>query len=400
MNTFRKSLKLCLLEDASEMGGVQHSSLNLLLGLKVDSSINPMIILPEEGVFSGLCRDSEINYCILPKPALKGTSFSIWNDWIRLPNFKAMWQNWHQIRWYANQLYSFWQENPPDIVLTKGMGAHFAGGLACKTAGIPCIWHLQDFISERYLGLYKKIFGYYANRLADFLIADGMSIIQQLPNSAQRKTKVIFNGVDVDTFYQPDIRDEIRKILNIPTNAYVIGHIARLTPWKGQHLLLAAFSKYAAKHPNAFLLLIGSPLFGEEEYLSYLKNKIAQYNLTNRVIMPGYRTDLGAILAAMDIFIYPSVEKDTSPLSLIGALAAGLPAGVSSIPGLEEMVNGCKGVQLFKNRSIKEMEEIMMYFESEDRRKSAIEINRQWAKDHFSLETYVMQITQVIKQFV
>jgi glycosyltransferase involved in cell wall biosynthesis len=389
-------MKLLILEDATEMGGVQHSTLNLLLGLKGDPNINAILLLPGEGTFANACREANISFTFYQKIPLFQSSISLWNDTLRLPNIVGLIGNFSRSNRQSKILLSVIRQFKPDVVLTKGMGAHLNGGRVCKKLDITCVWHQQDFISERYGGIYRWFFGKLALRYASYIIADGTPIRQQLPQRLQLRCSVVFNGVPLDQFYKPESRSKARAEFQIPENAYVIGHLARLTPWKGQHLLLQAFVNYAKENGTAHLILIGSPLFEGDNFLAHLQAQIQSAGLMGRVHLPGYRTDLGWVLSAIDTFIYPSVEKDTSPLALISAMAAGLPVGVSDIDGLREMVDGCLGAVLFENRSIREMENIMKHFESVELREQASELNRSWAQNYFSLAAYTAKMKDIL----
>jgi glycosyltransferase involved in cell wall biosynthesis len=389
-------MKILILEDESEMGGVQHSTLNFLLGLKAIEQIETMLLLPSAGPFARICEAEGLPFALYSKLPLYPSSISFAQDRLRLPNLTGLFRNQWRSRQQVRALIPLFQSYQPDVVLTKGMGAHINGGRACRQLGIPCVWHQQDFISERYGGAYRKLFGWLARRYAHFLIADGNPIRDQLPKDVRARCGVLFNGVPLDSFYQPAEKQAARIDLGIPNEAYLIGNLARLTPWKGQHLLIQAFAQYAKENPNAHLLLIGSPLFESENYLPFLYQLTAKLGVEGKVHLPGYRTDLGFVLSSIDTFIYPSVEKDTSPLALISAMAAGLPVGVSDISGLREMVEGCSGAQLFKNRDVTAMRSVMAQFEDTEVRIQAGKANRAWAQEHFSQEVYTERMLKTL----
>lgn len=389
-------MRLLILEDASQMGGVQHSTLNFLRGLQSISEVYPLLLLPGPGPFSEICEQEDLPFAFYPREELVSSSISLLGDRLRLPNLLGLINNQRKIRQQVHTLLPIMQNFQPDIVLTKGMGAHLKGGRACRILGIPCVWHQQDFISERYGGTYRRLFGWLVRQYARHIIADGSPIRAQLPPTVQTRCSVVLNGVPLETFYQPEQRTEARAAFQIPKDAYLIGHLARITPWKGQHLLLEAFSQYAKENLASHLLLIGSPLFGGEAYLRQLQRRIKELGLEERVHLPGYLNNLGFALSAIDTFIYPSVEKDTSPLALISALAAGLPAGVSDILGLREMVEGCEGVVLFPNRNLEQMRSVMAHYADPDLRGTAARINRAWAQSHFSQEAYTTQLLNIL----
>jgi glycosyltransferase involved in cell wall biosynthesis len=87
------------------------------------------------------------------------------------------------------------------------------------------------------------------------------------------------------------------------------------------------------------LLIAGSPVFDHDGYERSLRKMADECGLTDRVKFAGYRRDLPDVLAAMDIFAYTSIEKDTSPLALLSAMAAGLPIVAFDIEGVRELID-------------------------------------------------------------
>ena len=98
----------------------------------------------------------------------------------------------------------------------------------------------------------------------------------------------------------------------------------------------------------------------------------------------------------MDLFIYPSIEKDTSPLALLGALSGGLPVTVSSIESLEEIIEIFPAISLFDPLNKIEIINIFRMFEIERVR---IEISKSIKlefKNHFNLKTHIQNMMEVI----
>lgn len=328
--------KIHFLESSSSMGGVEFSTLYLTQHL--DRTVwEPLVICPTEGDLPQACRQSGVPVAIQPLPSPRSTSFRFGIDH-RLPNPISWAWNLPGLLVAALRLRRFFRQHPPDLIVTKGLTAHFYGGLAAHLAGNPCIWHLQDFISERYWGLFRWFLGLVARHIPDHIIVDGTPIAHQLPADIQERVSVVLNGVDAQVFHPGLDGAPVRRELDIPLEALVIGNVARLTPWKGQHHLLDVFAHLAPEFPNAYLLLVGSPVFGTDRYERRLKERTQELELEGRVIFAGYRRDLPQVLAAMDIFAYTAVEKDTSPLALLSAMAAGLPVVAFDIPGVEEVL--------------------------------------------------------------
>lgn len=328
---------IVFVESAAAMGGVQFST--LYLGQHLNSMMwQPIVVCPAEGDLTVACRSSGIAAHSLDCPQLRSTSFRIGRNSAHLPNpLNLAWDGWATMI-AARKLTRFLKQVKPDLVVTKGLFSHFYGGLAARQLGIPCIWHLQDFISERYWKLYRRFFGHVARWIPDRVVADGASISRQLPRTVQARTSVIHNGVDT-TVFRPGLNGRcVRRELGIPLDAIVIGHVGRMTPWKGQHYLLEAFASIAASTQNVYLLFAGAPVFDSDAYQRGLINRTAKLGLNDRVKFAGYRCDLPLVLAAMNVFAFTSIEKDTSPLTLVSALSSGLPIVAFAIEGVREML--------------------------------------------------------------
>lgn len=382
------SRKVIFIGSASDMGGVEFSTLYLA------SHLNPMlwnvtVVCPREGRLSSACRDAGVRAEIVPMPDLISTSFRVGKVDTRFPNLIAWLWNGLAILLAASRLWRFLSQNATDLVVTKGVYAHFCGGLAARRAGVKCIWHVQDFISERFGGLYRSVFGLLAGSLPDGIVVDGTAIARQLPYRIQNRVSIVLNGVDTQSFRPGRDGDAVRKQLGIAVDDVVIGHAARITPWKGQHHLLEAFGEIAKRYPQARLLLVGAPTFDNDIYEQKLRVRTQELELSHQVVFAGFRSDLPQVLSAMDIFAYPSVEKDTSPLALLSAMASGLPVVAFDIDGVREVL-GETGVLIPVKDECKLADAMELMLQDAALRKLMGIQSREKAVAQFSLEKYVV----------
>ncbi|MFS7491736.1 glycosyltransferase [Carnobacterium maltaromaticum] len=142
----------------------------------------------------------------------------------------------------------------------------------------------------------------------------------ELPN-----VEILRNGLDLEYFrYDPEIRQQRRKELNITDDTFVVGHIGRYQFQKNHNFLIDIFKEIHEKDNNTKLFLIG---YGEltEEVWTKIKNN----NLENYVIDGGASVDNVANYNAMDCFVMPSYYEGL-PVVGIEAQATGLPCVFSS----------------------------------------------------------------------
>ena len=378
---------IIFVESANRIGGVEFSTLYLVRHLE-RSKWKPCLIYPEEGLMSESCRQSDIPAYILKCPRLLSSSLQFKND-LRLPNPLAWIYDIGVILIASKKLSRLLKRIKPDLIITKGLFSHFYGGFAARELNIPCIWHVQDFISERFLGIYKHIFGLMASRIPDYIITDGASIAHQLPYAVQNRVKVILNAVDTNIFHPGIDGLKVRAEFGIPHNSLVIGSAARLAPWKGQHHLIETFRTIANDFPKALLMIVGGPANDDDSYERSLHQLVNKLRLTNRVVFTGYRTDLEQVMAAMDIFVYTSVEKDTSPLSLLSAMAMELPIVAFAIEGVREILGEPEAGYLVKVCQCEALERgIARLLNEPELRFRLSKTARSQAEKEFSLDKY------------
>jgi len=113
----------------------------------------------------------------------------------------------------------------------------------------------------------------------------------------------------------------------------------RLHPKKGFDVLVAALALLRDQD-----LAFDCEIAGEGDERARLEGLIARHGLGDRVRLVGWRADVPAFLATGDVFAFPS-HQEGFPLVLLEAMAVGLPAVSSAIPGPVEMIaDGVDGV--------------------------------------------------------
>ncbi len=140
---------------------------------------------------------------------------------------------------------------------------------------------------------------------------------------------VIYNGIDAEKFLNCD--ENIRKELNIPEEAFVIGHVGRYAREKNHNAVFEVAQKICSQHKDVYFILCGK---GVDVAFS---EKIKDLKLSNQIIALGYRKDVVKILNSMNAFYFPSFSEG-QPNALIEALIAGLPFVASDIDPILETI--------------------------------------------------------------
>jgi glycosyltransferase involved in cell wall biosynthesis len=156
---------------------------------------------------------------------------------------------------------------------------------------------------------------------------------ERMPWVADGKLRVLFKGVDT-TVLDPARVDGLasRRALGLPSDALVVGSVGRLVWQKGHVHLLEAAARLGDSLPGVRYLIVGA---GEEE--RRLRAQAQQHGLGDRVVFAGYRHDVPAVMAAMDVFVLPS-RRENMPQALLEAMAMGRAIISTASIGVREVV--------------------------------------------------------------
>ncbi len=317
------------------MSGVEFSTLYLAQHLD-RTRWRPLVICPEDGDLPRCCRAAGIRVAFVPAPRFYSTSARVFGR--AVPNPFAMLANLLALAYGARLFARFLRDEKPTLVVTKGMLAHFLGGLGARSARVPCVWHIQDRVSDRAGPLYAWTLALAGRMLAREIIADAESIARQLvPMVPRERVQVVWNGVDVREFSPQVDGSGVRSEWKLSPGDLAIGTAGRLTRWKGQHLLIRAFARLAPKFPNAYAVFVGTALFDTDAYARELQTLVQELGLEHRVIFAGFRWDMPRVFAALNVVVHPSLEKDSSPLAVVSAMASGKAVVCARVDGTAQL---------------------------------------------------------------
>ncbi len=222
----------------------------------------------------------------------------------------------------------------------------------CRPAGIPIVFtnHTRyDLYAQAYLPMLPDQIGstflqtYLPSlcREVDLVIAPSEGLKRVLRQFHVRShIEVIPNGVDLEPFEDPS--DPVsRQELAVPEEDVLLAYSGRLGPEKNLTFLLRAFSGAQQAYPNTSLVLMGDG--PERDNLQHLADRM---DLGEKVIFTGLipYERIPSYLAAADGFVTASVTE-VHPLSVIEALAAGLPVVGIDSPGVgDTVVDGHNGL--------------------------------------------------------
>lgn len=141
---------------------------------------------------------------------------------------------------------------------------------------------------------------------------------------AQEKMEIIPNAKDLEAFkFDPKEREALRKVLNIPLEAFIIGHVGSFSPVKNHTFLIDIFKSISKDDKECVLCLVGDGVLRKE-----IENQVLSMQIEDQVLFLGLRNDVNKLMSVFDVLVLPSIFEGV-PNVVIEAQAASLPCIVS-----------------------------------------------------------------------
>lgn len=153
-------------------------------------------------------------------------------------------------------------------------------------------------------------------------------VFQQRYPSLKDRTVVIPNGIEADELFSLPSRERGPE--------FVFGSIGRLAAVKDQKTLLTAFAEVRRKQPSCRLELVGCG-----ELLEELESTAAALGVASAVTFHGWSRDIAHYLSTWDAFVLSS-KSEGLPMTLLEAMAAGLPVAATAVGGIPEVIAGAE----------------------------------------------------------
>lgn len=278
-----------------------------------------------------------------------GPEGSLWPDaescGARLVRLRHMVRAVRPMRDFAGvrELSRLFRDIRPDVVHTHSSKAGILGRLAADSARVPHIVHTihgmsfnrtQPWVTqhiyrllERHVARYTHAFITVADAMIDQAVAAGLA--------PRARFTTIRSGMDIEIF-RPDAeeRSRVRTAWNFPTDAVVIGTVARLFDNKGYDDIIAVMPRIIAAVPGAYFVWIGDGP-RREAY----RRQLATRKLLERVHFQGLvpPADVARLLRGMDILVHAS-RWEGLPRAVVQALLCEVPVVSFDNDGAREVI--------------------------------------------------------------
>ena len=286
------------------------------------------VVLAEDGPLVGALTALGVRVVVLPlADAVRNTRRS---QVTRVP----LGQAW-TLAAYVLRLARLLRSLDADLVHTNTLKAALYGGLAGRLARLPVVWHVRDRIAADYLpGPAVAAVRGLAWLLPSAMIANSQATLATLPSGRRwggLAASVVPNALVPDNVVRPELSPPGRG------EVFTVGVVGRLSPWKGQQVFLAAVAQ-AFPDRCVRARLIGSAMFGEDAFEEALREQVRDLGLTETVEFRGFRDDVWAELAELDLAVHCSTLPEPFGQVVLEAMAAGVAIIASAEGGPAEII--------------------------------------------------------------
>lgn len=224
----------------------------------------------------------------------------------------------------------------PDVVHTHLLHADLYGIPAARWAGVPIVVssrHNDNHFRRRFP---IKQVNQLLWRMADAGIGISDAIARfsiEVEGAPVEKIHRIYYGLQAaKPLDRGSAQAALTAEIGLPNDSVLIGMVCRLIEQKGVSDGLRAFARAAQQYPNAYLLIAG-----EGPLRMALESEAAALGIKNRVHFLGWRSNIPALMAALDIFLMPSLWEGFG-LVLLEAMAQAVPVIATRVSAIPEIV--------------------------------------------------------------
>jgi len=318
-----KQLKILFLDQSGNVGGAELSLLDVVTPYREHCTV----CLFEDGLFRHFLEERQIRVHVLER-----ATFSVGKKFSLLQSLGSL----RQVIPLIQQVMRLSREH--DVIYANTAKSFVVGAIASALSRRPLIYHLRDILStEHFSRANQWVMVTLANCFAKLVIANSKATQAAFvaAGGEEKLTTVVYNGFQPKIYQSSAVQTlPIREELGL-TQQFVVGHFSRLSPWKGQHVLLEAL-RHCPEDVTA--LFVGDALFGEQEYVQQLHQQVIELGLENRVRFIGFRSDIPQLMAACDLIAHTSTAPEPFGRVIVEAMLCSRPVVAAQAGGAMELV--------------------------------------------------------------
>lgn len=207
--------------------------------------------------------------------------------------------------------------------------------------------------------------------------------------------QILYNGADPERL-KPTGRS-LHGELGIAEDNLIVGMIGNFypDPRKDQMTLCRALPQVFSELDNVHCIFAGAVLPGAENRFEECVNFCKTAGIADRVHFLGARKDIPDVLAAMDIFVFSSLQEGL-PVAVSEAMLARVPMIVSDIEPLLEATGGGEYSLVFPVTDFKILAEKILYLlKSAELRNELSQRAYKFAMENFSIKAHLQNLKNI-----
>lgn len=236
----------------------------------------------------------------------------------------------------VRRLTSVVQEGGYRIVHTHTPRTAIIGAAVARRARLPLVHHVHcqtavEVGSRRWQDVLNLLLERLVTYRAAQVIAVSPSLHRYLSQHgySSAQLRLVANGVESDK----GVRNHFKR--KVP-DTFLIGMVALFRPRKGLEVLLRSLAILHERQIGVRLRVVGR--FQSPDYEGSVKQLAAELKVDSLVDWLGFRADVAAELAELDSLVLPSLVSEAMPMSVLEAMAAGVPVIGSRVDGITDLV--------------------------------------------------------------
>lgn len=210
-----------------------------------------------------------------------------------------------------------------------------------------------------------------------------------------KRSKVIYNSVDLVKFNYENEYNDIRAELKIDKKKTLIGYIVRMTVQKDPTTMIKAMKIIADKTDDVVLLMVG-----DGEMKADLQVLVTKLNIQDKVIFEPFRSDIPDILNAIDIYCLPSLWEGF-PIGILETMAMKKCVVSSPVDGNIELVTENETGLLVEIKNPEKLAHAILTLHNDQTLRNRLAENAYiLVKENFGPARLLSEVQAVYKEFV
>jgi glycosyltransferase involved in cell wall biosynthesis len=228
-----------------------------------------------------------------------------------------------------------------DLIYANSPKALLVTSVARLVRRKPVIWFLHDLLTETHFSPRAiRLLVAVANRTAARILANSKASAAALVSAGGRSdlVRVVYDGFDAASFTEPGV-DLIALRAELGLDGLrVAGVFSRITPWKGQDVVLRALVDV----PSLVAVFVGEE---DRESGNQLRLLARELGIADRVRFLGFRKDVPQLMRAVDCIVHVPTDPEPFGRVVVEGMLAGRPVIAARAGGLPEIIeNGVSGI--------------------------------------------------------